>query len=97
MVGQPAARSPPPLPPPPFLPPPLPPPSPGPGHCNLTGMLSVNSDAAGRVSTRLQVLRGPFGANKIVCGEQQRCLVSVTQASLSPTEEADAPIGFAVG
>ncbi len=69
----------------------------GPGDCNLTGMLSVNSDAAGRVSTRLQVLRGPFGANKIVCGEQQRCLVSVTQASLSPTEEADAPIGFAVG
>lgn len=69
----------------------------GPGDCNLSGMLSVTSDAAGRVSAQLQVLRGPFGANKIVCGGHQRCLVSVTQASLSPTEEADASITFAAG
>ena len=69
----------------------------GPGDCNLGGMLSVASDASGRVSAQLQVVRGPFGANKIVCGGQQRCLVSVTQASLSPSEEADTPIGFAVG
>ena len=54
----------------------------GPGDCNLTGMQSATSDAAGRISTQLQVVRGPFGANKIVCSKQQRCLVSVTQASL---------------
>lgn len=69
----------------------------GPGDCNLSAMLSATSDATGRVSTQLQVQRGPFGANHIVCGAQQRCLVSVTQASLAPTEEADAPIQFAAG
>ena len=69
----------------------------GPGDCNLTGMLPATSDASGRVSARLTVVRGPFGANKIVCGAVQACLISVTQASLKPTEEADAPISFAAG
>jgi hypothetical protein len=67
----------------------------GPGDCNLTGMLSATSDGLGRVSVDLVVLRGPFGTNNIICGARQACLVSVTQASLSPTEEADAPITFA--
>ena len=67
----------------------------GPGDCNLTGMLSATSDANGRVDLTLTVTRGPFGANKIVCSARQKCLVSVTQASLSPTEEADADIAFA--
>jgi hypothetical protein len=58
-------------------------------------MLSAISDANGRISARLQVLRGPFGGNNVICSKQQPCLVSVTQASLSPTEEADARIVFA--
>jgi len=66
----------------------------GPGDCNLTGMLSATSDASGSVTADLVVVRGPFGANRIVCSSRQKCLVSVTQASLSPTEEADAPITF---
>jgi hypothetical protein len=67
----------------------------GPGDCNLTAMTGATSDANGAVSTDLTVVRGPFGANNIVCSAQQPCLVSVTQASLSPTEEADATIQFA--
>jgi hypothetical protein len=66
----------------------------GAGDCNLTGMIPVTADANGRVDTTLKVLRGPFGANRIVCGEKVGCLVSVTQATLSPTEEADHPITF---
>ena len=66
----------------------------GPADCNLTGSLSVASDAAGAVHVSLPVTRGPFGANQIVCSATQKCLVSVTQASLTPTEEADAPISF---
>ena len=66
----------------------------GPGDCDLTGMQSVTSDASGRVMTDLTVTRGPFGANKIVCGPAQACLISVTQATPVPTEEADAPITF---
>ena len=67
----------------------------GPGDCNLAAMIGATSDANGAVSTDLTVVRGPFGANNIVCSAQQPCLVSVTQATLSPTEEADATIQFA--
>ncbi|MGN6606745.1 MAG: neocarzinostatin apoprotein domain-containing protein [Jatrophihabitans sp.] len=67
----------------------------GPGDCNLAGMLTATADAHGDVTATVTVLRGPFGANSVVCGPRQGCLVSVTQASLQPTEEADAPIRFA--
>ena len=68
----------------------------GSGDCDLTGIQSVTADAGGRVKVELTVSKGPFGANKIVCGPAQACLVSVTQATPSPTEEADAPIAFAL-
>jgi hypothetical protein len=66
----------------------------GPGDCDLTSMQSVTSDASGRVMTHFTVTKGPFGANKIVCGPSQACLISVTQATPTPTQEADAPISF---
>jgi len=66
----------------------------GPGDCDLTSMQSVTSDASGRVMTDLTVTKGPFGANNIVCGPAQACLISVTQATPTPTQEADAPITF---
>lgn len=69
----------------------------GPGDCNLTGMTPVVADAQGTVSVTMQVLRGPFGSNRIVCGQPHPCLISVTQATLSPTEEADARITFGPG
>lgn len=67
----------------------------GPGDCNLSGMTAVSSDSDGRVSASLTVVRGPFGSNGVVCSGRTQCLVSVTQASLQPSEEADAPITFA--
>ena len=67
----------------------------GPGDCDLASMVSATTDAQGGLQSKLTVHRGPFGANSIVCGPTQPCLVSVTQATLSPTEEADAPISFA--
>ena len=69
----------------------------GAGDCNLTGMQSVTSDANGTVRADFTVDQGPFGANKVTCGPSQACLVSVTQASLSPTQEADERITFAGG
>ncbi len=66
----------------------------GPGDCDLTNMQSVTSDASGRLMAHLAVTKGPFGTNKIVCGPAQACLISVTQATPAPTEEADAPITF---
>lgn len=66
----------------------------GPGDCNLNAMQSVTADANGRVSVEFTVSKGPFGSNNIVCGPAQACLISVTQATLTPTQEADAPISF---
>ncbi len=66
----------------------------GPGDCNLAGLVAVTSDARGAISLRFRVLKGPFGANRITCGPAQRCLVSVSQASPTPSEEADVEIQF---
>jgi hypothetical protein len=66
----------------------------GPGDCDLNGMQSVTADASGQVKVDLTVTKGPFGANNIVCGPAQACLISVTQATPSPTQEADTPITF---
>ena len=66
----------------------------GPGDCDLNGMQSMTSDASGRVTVDLTVTKGPFGANNIVCGPAQACLISVTQATPSPTQEADTSIAF---
>ena len=66
----------------------------GPGDCNLAAMQSVTSDANGRVTVQLTVTKGPFGANNIVCGPTQACLISVTQPVPSPTQQATAPITF---
>ena len=67
----------------------------GPGDCDLANMQSVTSNANGELTTQFTVSKGPFGAHNIVCGPSQACLVSVTQATLSPTQEADARISFA--
>ncbi|MGH9054931.1 MAG: neocarzinostatin apoprotein domain-containing protein [Acidimicrobiales bacterium] len=66
----------------------------GPGDCDLQGVKSVTSDSAGQVHTTITAVRGPFGANHITCGPSEACLVSVSQATTSPTQEADAPISF---
>ena len=66
----------------------------GPGDCDLTGMQGVTADASGRVKVQFTVSKGPFGANNIVCGSAQACLVSVNQPTPSPTEQASAPISF---
>lgn len=66
----------------------------GSGDCNLAASANTQTDAAGRTTVQLTVARGPFGMNNIVCNAAQRCLISVTQASLTPTEEADAAITF---
>lgn len=67
----------------------------GPGDCDLTSMQAVTADAGGHVRTEFTVRKGPFGANNIICGAAQGCLLSVTQATLSPAREADTPLSFA--
>ncbi len=66
----------------------------GPGDCNLADMQGVTSDANGRVTVEVIVAKGPFGANNVVCGPAQACLISVTQPVPSPAQQATAPITF---
>lgn len=66
----------------------------GPGDCDLNNLQSTKSDQNGQVKMRFTVTKGPFGANKIVCSRTQACLISVTQATPSPTQEADQLISF---
>ncbi len=67
----------------------------GPGDCNLAGIQTVTANSAGQINTQMTVIKGPFGANHIVCSSTQSCLVSVSPATPSPSQEADAPISFA--
>ena len=66
----------------------------GAGDCNLASSAAVQTDGSGRTTTPLTVTPGPFGADNVVCSVKVRCLISVTEASPSPTEEADTPISF---
>ena len=67
----------------------------GQGDCDLTAIAPATADATGAVTTSYTVHKGPFGANKIVCGAAQKCELSVTQESPNPTENATADISFA--
>lgn len=64
------------------------------GDCNIAALVSVRADAEGKVATPLTVRKGPFGSPPQVCSARQRCLVSVTEAALAPSEEADGVISF---
>lgn len=66
----------------------------GAGDCNLSALVPTMSDAKGEVTADYTVTTGPFGANKIVCTATQPCLLSVSQATPSPTEEAAVPLKF---
>src|SRR3954447_9458462 len=67
----------------------------GAGDCDLGGTKTAVPDASGTVTIQFVVNKGPFGANQIVCSATQKCLVSVSELTASPTQEADAPITFA--
>jgi hypothetical protein len=64
------------------------------GDCNLSALVNVRADASGEVSTVLTVSKGPYGTPPVLCSTTHPCLVSVTEATLTPTEEADAAISF---
>jgi hypothetical protein len=66
----------------------------GPADCALGALTPTRTDAGGNVRADFTVTVGPFGINKIVCGAAQPCLLSVSEASLSPTEEADVRLDF---
>ena len=67
----------------------------GAGDCDLGGTKTAVPDASGTVTIQFTVNKGPFGANQIVCGASQKCLVSVSELIESPTQVATAELNFA--
>jgi hypothetical protein len=65
------------------------------GDCNLGKIQVTKSDANGTVTADFPVVKGPFGANAIVCSATQKCLVSVSQLTQTQTENASDNITFA--
>lgn len=66
----------------------------GAGDCDLSNLKSVESNSSGEVHTTYSVTKGPFGSKKIVCATPKACILSVTQATPSPTQDATAVIAF---
>ena len=66
----------------------------GAGDCDISALKTVTSDAHGRVVADFTVVVGPFGSNNVSCSKKTPCLVSVSQQTLVPTEEANARISF---
>ena len=66
----------------------------GEGDCNISALQTVTSDTDGRVVADFTVVVGPFGSNNVSCSKAAPCLVSVSQQTLAPTEEANAGISF---
>ncbi len=66
----------------------------GEGDCNVGALKSVTADSSGTVNTTFVVKRGPFGANGVVCSKPAACIVTVTQETPTPTQDATATISF---
>ncbi|HLI54469.1 MAG TPA: neocarzinostatin apoprotein domain-containing protein [Acidimicrobiales bacterium] len=62
--------------------------------CNLAGIKAVTANSSGAVHTTFTVTKGPFGTNHITCDQPDSCLVSVTQPTPNPTQDATAPLTF---
>lgn len=66
----------------------------GPGDCDLNNLKSVKSNASGDVRATYSVTKGPFGGSKIKCDTPTACILSVTQATENPSQDATAVIAF---
>lgn len=62
--------------------------------CNITHLAPVTSNGSGVVTGTYTVTKGPFGAGRVVCAKPRSCILSVTQESPTPTEDATATLSF---
>jgi hypothetical protein len=67
----------------------------GAGDCNIAKIVLVTADATGKVSGKIAVTKGPFGANNVTCSAKQKCLISVSQLIPGNPLAASKDISFA--
>lgn len=70
-------------------------PTTGGNDCDVSNIKLVTVGPDGAVHADFAVRIGPIGGNAIMCSATQRCLLSVSQLVLKPTESTNAPISFA--
>lgn len=66
----------------------------GQNSCNIAGLTAFAVGPAGTGSGSFKVDEGPFGADNLSCTGKHPCIVSVSQATISPTQTASASIDF---
>ena len=66
----------------------------GQGDCNVAGLAAISVGASGSGSANFTVHDGPFGSSHVSCTNPHPCIVSVSQATASPTQTASARISF---
>ena len=66
----------------------------GQGDCNVAGLAAISVGSSGSGSANFTVHDGPFGSSHVSCTNRHPCIVSVSQATASPTQTASARINF---
>jgi hypothetical protein len=66
----------------------------GAGDCDVSALQPVTADSSGHVQAEYTVTKGPFGSDHVVCSTPNSCIISITQATPTPSQEANAPISF---
>ena len=66
----------------------------GQATCNVAGLSPIAVDASGTGSTDFTVHVGPFGSAGVSCTGRHPCIVSVSQATATPTQTASSRISF---
>jgi hypothetical protein len=66
----------------------------GQSSCDIGHLSTLSVGASGTGATTFEVRTGPLGSGGRSCTVKQPCIVSVSQATLNPTQTASARIGF---
>jgi hypothetical protein len=66
----------------------------GQSSCDIGSLTAIVIGPDGTGSGQFTVRKGPIGSERLSCTDQHPCIVSVSQATLNPTQTASATIRF---
>lgn len=66
----------------------------GQSSCDLGSLTGISIGADGTGAGQFTVRKGPIGSERLFCTDRHPCIVSVSQATLNPSQTASATIRF---